>query len=240
MQRVETIKEKETCFFFLQHNCVSSEKSLIFSQKIMHYEWEKNEKPQQDSQSSERGELLEGAWLDPPDLVMLQPSVEKKPHTAVNMKCARAQRKRMTLMHVCVQLCCGLNNSHLLQWRAVVKARQMLYLVVRQLPTTIHKAYINTGTSCGFIAWEIMGVTGLFGRTVSSVSKAIQQDNNFLRLWGGWLDFIVQILAVGHDSQQSLPLTSPACMCTHSTLRRGSCSQRSRGRAERPARVNVL
>lgn len=92
-------------------------------------------------------------------------------------------------MHVCMQLGCGLNYSHLLQRRAVVKARQMLYLVVRQLPTTIHKAYINTGTSCGFIAWEIMGVTGLFGLTVSSVSKAIQQDNHFFGVVGWAIGF---------------------------------------------------
>lgn len=62
----------------------------------------------------------------------------------------------------------------------MVKAGQILNLVVRQLPTTIHKALINTVTSCGFIAWEIMGVT-VNSRLCEQADTAGQ---SFLGRWG--------------------------------------------------------
>lgn len=61
-----------------------------------------------------------------------------------NAKCAGKQIKMLILMHMYVELCWGLNHSHLLQCRAVVKAGQILYLVVRQLPTTMHKAHTQS------------------------------------------------------------------------------------------------
>lgn len=61
-------------------------------------------------------------------------------HTMQNVQ----GNRMLILMHMCVQLCWGLNHSHLLQCRAVVKAGQILYLVVRQLPTTMHKAHTQS------------------------------------------------------------------------------------------------
>lgn len=48
--------------------------------------------------------------------------------------------------------------SHFLQCRAVEETWQVLYLVIRQLPTNT-----STVTRCGFIAWEMMEVMGLIG-----------------------------------------------------------------------------
>lgn len=90
-----------------------------------------------DLQCSEGSELLKGAQLYPPDLVMLQASVET--HTCTHtqyIKCGNGSIE--SDMRAVVW---GLNDSHLLQRRAAVKAGQMLYLVVGQLPATIHKAH---------------------------------------------------------------------------------------------------
>lgn len=103
---------------------------------------------------------------------MLKPSVRKKYTVGGHGNIGKSPGKQLLISASCLQLCWVL-NSHLLQCRAVVKTGQIFNLVVRQLPTTIHKAHITTVTSCGFIAWEIMGVTGLFELTVGSVSKAI-------------------------------------------------------------------
>lgn len=88
-----------------------------------------------DLQRSQGGELLKGARLYPPDLVMLQASAKTHTHTQyIKWKWKRCVR------YVCGGVV-GLNYAHLLQRRAAVKAGQMLDLVVGQLPATMHKAH---------------------------------------------------------------------------------------------------
>lgn len=148
------------------------------------------------------------------------------------------------LSPICVRWCQGLSYSHLLQRRAAVKAGQMLYLVVGQLPATIHKAHKQWAAVIA--AWEMMAPARVFGYRFSSVSMTGQSFCG----WVGWVigfhSTVIKQMHWGSVGISSLffflvPLCVPlVCTYTHSTLRRGSCSHRSGGSAESPARVSVL
>lgn len=133
-----------------------------------------------DLQRSQGSELLKGAWLYPPDLVMLQASVETHTHTHTQyIKCTNGS------VESDMPWGWGLNYSHLLQRRAAVKAGQMLYLVVGQLTATIHKAHKQWPAVIA--AWEMTASARVSGCRFSSVSMAGQS-------FCGWLDFTVQWL----------------------------------------------
>lgn len=85
------------------------------------------------------------------------------------------------LSPVCMRWCRGLNYSHLLQRRAAVKAGQMLYLVVGQLPATIHKAHKQWPAVIA--AWEMTAPARIFRCRFSSVSVTGQSFCG----WVGWV-----------------------------------------------------
>lgn len=123
---------------------------------------------------------------------------------------------------LCVQLCWGLNYSHLLQWGAAVKAGQMLYLVVRQLPTTIHKR--SQWPAVDLWRGKLWGWRNNFSEQSTLRAKRFSRTIIF-RVLGWWLEFcnavIVHMLCLGHDSQQCASvflLLSPPCVCVLTAL----------------------
>lgn len=136
----------------------------------------------------------------------------------------------------CVRWCRGLNYSHLLQRRAAVKTGQMLYLVVGQLPVTIHKAHKQ---------WPAVDYSvGNHGPDeVIWVCVQLCECDRTIVWWVIGCHSKVKCFGAQSVSLSGgvLPLLfPPSCMSTYRTLRRGSCSHRSGGRAESPARVSVL
>lgn len=110
-------------------------------------------------------------------------------------------------------------------------------------------------TSCGFFFFLSVGsdgVTGLFGCQLCKQGDTTGQTFIWVSGQSNWVslqsdcmndcygaplcavEFCVSSFCTSHWPSPS------HLLCTHSTLRRGSCSHRSRGRTERPARVNVL